>query len=81
METTLLLPLEWRQLESLIKQLSKEDKQRERKLLISEEENKTLTHYASEAVLSKEWMLEEEQEAWKNLRGDIVVVPFPFFLL
>ena len=67
METTLLLPLEWKQLESLIKQLSKEDKQRLHKVLISEDENQTLTHYASEATLSKEWMLEEEQEAWKNL--------------
>ncbi|MEO6167679.1 MAG: hypothetical protein ABIO46_04810 [Chitinophagales bacterium] len=67
METTLFLPLEWKQLERLIIQLTKEDKQRLHRLLLSEDENEILTHYASEASLSKEWKLEDEQEAWKNL--------------
>jgi hypothetical protein len=32
-----------------------------------ERKDKTVTHFASEAVLSKEWLTREEDQAWKNL--------------
>lgn len=32
-----------------------------------EEEEKILTHFASEVVLSWDWLSPEEDEAWKDL--------------
>ncbi|MCF0074552.1 hypothetical protein LZD49_28970 [Dyadobacter sp. CY261] len=31
------------------------------------EQDKTLTHYASQKTLEKDWLTEEEDEAWQNL--------------
>jgi hypothetical protein len=37
------------------------------------------TAWASEASLKKDWLLPEEDKAWQNfVKGDVVVVPFPF---
>ena len=34
---------------------------------------------ASESSLSKDWLSKEEDEAWgKFIKGDVVVIPFPF---
>jgi hypothetical protein len=37
------------------------------------------TAVASESALEKDWLRPEEDQAWQSLvRGDVVVVPFPF---
>lgn len=34
---------------------------------IKQEKGKTLTHFASENVLAKDWLTPEEDKAWQNL--------------
>jgi len=37
------------------------------------------THLLSESVLAKDWLSVEEDRAWQDLvKGDVVIVPFPF---
>ncbi len=66
------LPLNFNQLVDLVKQLPYREKieltevlERETKRLAESE--KILTHKASEKVLAKDWLLHEENEAWKDL--------------
>jgi hypothetical protein len=66
------LPLTFSQVVELIKQLPYSEKQKLSKLLEKEtmqvqDNDKTMTHYASEKVLAKDWLLPEEDEAWKDL--------------
>lgn len=66
------LPLTFSQVVELIKQLPYSEKQKLSKLLEKEtmqvqDCDQTLTHYASEKVLAKDWLLPEEDEAWKDL--------------
>lgn len=66
------LPLNFKQVIDLVKQLPYREKieltevlERETKRLIESE--KVLTYLASEKVLAKDWQLPEENEAWKDL--------------
>ena len=66
------LPLNFNQVVNIIKQLPYNEKIKLRKLLekeISEipENDNILSHFASEKVLAKDWLLPEEDEAWKDL--------------
>jgi uncharacterized protein HemY len=66
------LPLNFNQIVDLIKQLPYKEKLKLEKVLEKEikeksESEKVLTHLASEKVLAKDWMLPEEDEAWKDL--------------
>ncbi len=75
METTsfnINLSLNFNQLVEIIKQLPYNEKLKLREVLKKEtrqkpENDNTLTHYASERTLAKDWLLHEEDEAWKNL--------------
>ncbi len=75
METTsfnINLPLNFNQLVEIIKQLPYNEKLKLREVLKKEtrqkpENDNTLTHYASERTLAKDWLLHEEDEVWKNL--------------
>ena len=66
------LPLNFNQLVELVKQLPYKEKVRLTEVLKNETEhmpgnNKTMTHFASEQALAKDWLLPEEDEAWKDL--------------
>ena len=66
------LPLSFNQVVGIIKQLPYNEKLKLTKVLEKEtkqkpESDKTLTHFASEKVLAKDWLLAEENEAWKDL--------------
>lgn len=66
------LPLDFEQVVDLVKQLPYREKLRLKEILLKDtekkgEKDKILTHYASEEVLAKDWMLKEEDEAWKDL--------------
>ncbi len=66
------LPLNFKQVFELVKQLPDSEKLKLRDLLSKEtthmsENDVVLTHFASESVLSKDWLLPEEDEAWKDL--------------
>ena len=66
------LPLNFNQLVDLIRQLPYKEKLRLTEVLKKEtkqepENDKILTHFASEKVLAKDWLLPEEDEAWKDL--------------
>ncbi len=66
------LPLNFNQVVDLVKQLPYKEKLRLTEVLKKEtkqmpENDKVLTHFASEKVLAKDWMLPEEDEAWKDL--------------
>ncbi|WP_291855209.1 hypothetical protein [Marinilabilia sp.] len=66
------LPLNFNQVVDLVRQLPYNEKLKLREVLKKEtmqktENNNILTHFASESVLAKEWLLPEEDEAWKDL--------------
>ena len=66
------LPLNFNQVVDLVKQLPYNEKIKLSEVLKKEtmqktEKDNTLTHFASEKVLAKEWLLPEEDEAWKDL--------------
>ncbi len=66
------LPLSFNQVFEIIKQLPYNEKLKISEYLKTEtkpekQSDKTLTQYASEDVLAKDWLLEEEEQAWKNL--------------
>jgi hypothetical protein len=63
------LPLDFNQLIEMIKQLPLNKKLELKEVLIEEIEDndKIKTYTASESTLLKDWMLQEEEEAWKNL--------------
>lgn len=66
------LPLNFNQVVDLVKQLPYKEKLKLSEVLQKEtkqkaENDSTLTHFASEEVLAKDWLLPEEDEAWKDL--------------
>ena len=66
------LPLNFKQVVDLVKQLPYDEKLKLSEVLEKEtkqkpQNDKVLTHYASEKVLAKDWLLPEEDEAWKDL--------------
>jgi len=66
------LPLNFNQVVDLVRQLSNKEKLRLTEVLKKEtrymqENDKTMTHFASEKALAKDWLLPEEDEAWKDL--------------
>ena len=66
------LPLNFNQVVDIVRQLPYKEKLLLSKVLKKEtkqipENDKTLTHFASEKVLAKDWLLHEEDEAWKDL--------------
>jgi len=66
------LPLNFNQVVDLVRQLPYKEKLRLTEVLKKEtkqtpENNNILTHFASEKVLAKDWLLPEEDEAWKDL--------------
>jgi len=66
------LPLNFNQVVDLVKQLPYKEKLRLAEVLKKgtkqmPENDKVLTHFASEKVLAKDWLLPEEDEAWKDL--------------
>ncbi len=65
-------PLNFNQVVNIIKQLPYNEKLKLSELLKKEtkqkiKNDKILTHIASEKLLAKDWLLPEEDEAWKNL--------------
>lgn len=64
------LPLQFNQVLEIVQQLGIAER---RSLLLflmghqTEIEDMTLTHFASEDTLAKDWLTETEDEAWKNL--------------
>ncbi len=75
METTKVsinLPLDFKQVLSLARQLPYKEKLKLSEVLKEETGQKTVsdriqTHFASEKALAKDWLLPEEDEAWKDL--------------
>ena len=66
------LPLNFNQIVDIIKQLPYNEKIKLIELLKKEtsempENDKIQSHFASEKVLAKDWLLPEEDEAWKDL--------------
>ncbi len=75
METTdikITLPLNFNQIVSMVRQLPYKEKLKLSEVLKKEtnqitEKDTTLTHFASEKVLAKDWLLPQEDAAWKDL--------------
>ncbi len=72
MDLNINLPLNFNQVIDIIRQLPYNEKIKLSELLMQEtkqqnEAGKILTHFASENVLAKEWLLPQEEEAWKDL--------------
>lgn len=66
------LPLNFNQVVDLVRQLPYSEKLKLSEMLKKEtkqkpENDNILTHFASEEVLAKDWLLAEEDEAWKDL--------------
>ncbi len=66
------LPLNFNQVIDIIRQLPYNEKIKLSELLMQEtkqenEAGKILTHFASENILAKDWILPQEDEAWKDL--------------
>jgi len=66
------LPVNFNQVVDIVRLLSYKEKLRLTEVLKKEtkqipESDKILTHIASERVLAKDWLLFEEDEAWKDL--------------
>lgn len=66
------LPLTFNQVIDLVRQLPYKEKLKLSEVLKKETKQKTdndniLTYFASEKVLAKDWLLPEEDEAWKDL--------------
>jgi len=69
MDAKINIPLTYNQLIQLVKQLPSVEKQKLLISLIRESFNKPqddsiFTHFASEKVLSKDWLSPEEDDAW-----------------
>jgi hypothetical protein len=75
METTtanINLPIDFKQVLSLVRQLPYKEKLKLSEVLKEETGQKTVsdrvqTHFASEKALAKDWLLPEEDEVWKDL--------------
>lgn len=70
--TNLNIPLNFNQVVDIIKQLPYNEKLKLSEILKKEtkqniKNDNILTHFASENVLADEWLLPEEDEAWKDL--------------
>ena len=66
------LPLNFNQVVDIVRQLTHKEKLRLTEVLKKETKHlpgndKTLTHFASQKTLAKDWLLPEEDEAWKDL--------------
>jgi len=66
------LPLNFNQVVDLVRQLPYKEKLKLSEVLEKETKQNSaneniLTHFASEKVLAKDWLLPEEDEAWKYL--------------
>ena len=66
------LPLNFNQVVDLVRQLPYKEKLKLSEVLKKEMKQKPdndniLTYFASEKVLAKDWLLPEEEEAWKDL--------------
>ena len=64
------LPLQFNQILDLVKQLGAMERQQLLLFLLGhspEQEGATLTHFASESVLAKDWLTETEDAAWQDL--------------
>ena len=66
------LPLSFNQVVDIIRQLPYNEKLKLSEVLKKETtlklgNDKTMTHFASEKALAKDWLSPEEDEAWKNL--------------
>jgi hypothetical protein len=66
------LPLSFKQVVEIIRQLPYNEKLKLSEVLKEETKrklgnDKIMTHFASEKALSKDWLSPEEDEAWKNL--------------
>lgn len=66
------LPLDFKQVLSLVRQLPYKEKLKLSEVLKEETGQKKVsdriqTHFASEKALAKDWLLPEEDEAWKDL--------------
>lgn len=66
------LPLNFNQIINLVRQLPYKEKLKLSEVLKKETMQKTendniLTYFASEKVLANDWLLPEEDEAWKDL--------------
>lgn len=66
------LPLDFKQVLNLVRQLPYKEKLKLSEVLKEETGQKTVsdriqTHFASEKALAKDWLLPEEDEAWKDL--------------
>lgn len=64
-ETNIQLSISFNQIVELVQQLSTNEKIKLRDVLNNDHE--VLTHFASEKALAKDWLLPEEEEAWKDL--------------
>ena len=67
--TPLFLPFKYNQLLEVVKQMSSVEKQKLLNFLLRHalEEDRTVTHFASEKSLSKDWLTPEEDKAWQDL--------------
>lgn len=67
----LYLPLSFEQVLELVLQLSAEEKQKLISFIQKDSplvvEEPTLTHFASEKTLAKDWLSPEENKAWQDL--------------
>ncbi len=71
MENTLRLnsPIDFQQLIDFLQQLSSNEKQKIISFLLKDkiEQDATMTHFASETILAKDWLSPEEDAAWADL--------------
>lgn len=71
MENTLRLnsPIDFQQLINFLQQLSSNEKQKIISFLLKDkiEQDATMTHFASEKILAKDWLSPEEDAAWADL--------------
>ncbi len=66
------LPLDFDQIVNLVNQLPYKEKLKLREFLKKDTRQDTIkekiqTHFASEKALARDWLLPEEDEAWKDL--------------
>jgi hypothetical protein len=62
-------PVDFQQLMIFLQQLSATEKQKIVSFLLKEkiEQDATMTHFASEKILAKDWLSPEEDAAWGDL--------------
>lgn len=64
------LSLQFDQVLEIVRQLGRAEKQKLLLFLLGrpqEEDETVLTHFASEQALAKDWLTQQEDEAWQNL--------------